>query len=202
MSAKELDGEIETKLSRFDEALDSIESKVVPFLKKPVSEMVPRLTPTENAKLNMTYSYALNALYYMLLKCQGVQPNDHPVKKDLDRVKRYMAKTLDVDKALKAKSQAQNASKSEGTSSSTTASTLAHNSKPTLKAKANTKAMTKSKVNPDRGDQVIASKEGAGSANAGEKVSSSTKKSPEKKRKQVVASANKKKGKKKKRRKK
>lgn len=60
--------------------------------------MVPRLTPTENAKLNMAYSYTLNALYYMLLKTQGVSPEGHPVKKDLERVKRYMVKTQEAEK--------------------------------------------------------------------------------------------------------
>lgn len=107
MSKNELDEDLEAKLNRFEEALGSIEAKVAPFLKKPVNEMVPRLTPTENAKLNMSYSYALNALYYMLLKCQGVSPNDHPVKKDLDRIKRYMAKTSAVDKTIKAKTAAE-----------------------------------------------------------------------------------------------
>mmetsp|Transcript_2578 Transcript_2578/g.3270 ORF Transcript_2578/g.3270 Transcript_2578/m.3270 type:complete len:155 (-) Transcript_2578:1496-1960(-) len=96
-----LHGEMEKKFARFNQALSSIENEVAPFVSSPLGEIVPRLSSVENAKLSMAYSYSINALFYMYLKTQGVSPSDHPVKKDLERIKRYMAKTIAMDKTLK-----------------------------------------------------------------------------------------------------
>ena len=84
--------EVKKALDNFDKALDNIEKVVKPFVKNPVKDVIPKLEPLENAKLNVAISYSLNSLFYMYLKTQGSNPNNHPVKQDLERVKRYMEK--------------------------------------------------------------------------------------------------------------
>jgi hypothetical protein len=89
-------------LDRFDEALSAIEHTVRPLLDVPVKDVVAQLDSLATAKLNLAYSYSMNSLFYMFLKVQGVSPQGHPVRAELERVKRYMSKTLateaEVDK--------------------------------------------------------------------------------------------------------
>jgi hypothetical protein len=81
-------------LDRFDEALSAIEHTVRPLLDAPVKDVVAQLDSLATAKLNLAYSYSMNSLFYMFLKVQGVSPQGHPVRAELERVKRYMSKTL------------------------------------------------------------------------------------------------------------
>jgi hypothetical protein len=89
-------------LDRFDEALSAIERSARPLLDAPVKDVVVQLDALGTAKLNLAYSYSMNSLFYMLLKVAGVSPQGHPVRAELERVKRYMSKTMateaEVDK--------------------------------------------------------------------------------------------------------
>mmetsp|Transcript_4299 Transcript_4299/g.6363 ORF Transcript_4299/g.6363 Transcript_4299/m.6363 type:complete len:175 (+) Transcript_4299:154-678(+) len=108
-----LPAEIDGVLNRFDKALTNIEKKLEPFTDTPVKEIEQKLKATEKAKLNLVYSYTLNSLFYMYLKIQGVSPQNHPVRRELDRVKRQMVKTVKLEKQLESKS-AKNESESKG----------------------------------------------------------------------------------------
>lgn len=46
----------------------------------------------ERAKLNLVLAYALNSLFYIFLRTQNVNPANHPVRKELQRVQAYMEK--------------------------------------------------------------------------------------------------------------
>mmetsp|Transcript_7702 Transcript_7702/g.8840 ORF Transcript_7702/g.8840 Transcript_7702/m.8840 type:complete len:173 (-) Transcript_7702:59-577(-) len=100
--------DMKKKMEVFDKALTMIEKRVSPFVSSPLDEVMSQLTPVENAKLNMAYGYAINSLFYMYLKTQGVSPDEHPVKKDLERIKRYMAKTMAADKKTQDKDSLSN----------------------------------------------------------------------------------------------
>ncbi|XP_022206397.1 nuclear nucleic acid-binding protein C1D-like [Nilaparvata lugens] len=38
-------------------------------------------------------SFTVTSLFYAYLKTQGIDPNEHPVKQELDRIKTYIAKS-------------------------------------------------------------------------------------------------------------
>jgi exosome complex protein LRP1 len=88
-------------LDRFEGALGKIEEKLNPFLSMPSKELVGQLSPEANAKLNLAYSYGLNSLFYMHLKTQGVDTQQHPVKTEMERVKRYMLRTKEMEEKNK-----------------------------------------------------------------------------------------------------
>ena len=55
-----------------------------------------RLDALGNAKLRIAMAYGISSLYYMLLRTQGENPLQHPVKGELDRIKGYVQKTQKV----------------------------------------------------------------------------------------------------------
>mmetsp|Transcript_11239 Transcript_11239/g.21944 ORF Transcript_11239/g.21944 Transcript_11239/m.21944 type:complete len:183 (-) Transcript_11239:1433-1981(-) len=105
MTTSSLPTEIQGVLDRFDQALTRIEERVQPFVEKPRKDVAQDLSATENAKLNLVYGYSLNSLFYMYLKTQGVSPKEHPVRRELDRVKRYMGKTMQMEERAKKQKQ-------------------------------------------------------------------------------------------------
>jgi exosome complex protein LRP1 len=55
-----------------------------------------RLEALGNAKLRIAMAYGIGSLYYMLLRTQGENPLQHPVKGELDRIKGYVQKAQKV----------------------------------------------------------------------------------------------------------
>eukprot|EP00515_Schizochytrium_aggregatum_P000052 CAMPEP_0202038376 /NCGR_PEP_ID=MMETSP0962-20130828/9097_1 /ASSEMBLY_ACC=CAM_ASM_000488 /TAXON_ID=4773 /ORGANISM="Schizochytrium aggregatum, Strain ATCC28209" /LENGTH=179 /DNA_ID=CAMNT_0048602531 /DNA_START=14 /DNA_END=553 /DNA_ORIENTATION=+ len=94
--------EVAGVLDQFDRALTAIEERVSPYLEKPFKDSIAEMDAIETSKLNLAYSYTMNSLYYMFLKVHGVSPQGHPVRAELDRVKKYMAKTLATENEVHA----------------------------------------------------------------------------------------------------
>merc|ERR1712010_250218 len=62
------------------------------MLSKPLKELSAGLPPLEAAKLSVVGAFAINTLFYIYLKTQGVDPAQHPVIQELERVKGYFKK--------------------------------------------------------------------------------------------------------------
>lgn len=92
-SADALPTEAEEALDTFDAALADMQSSLHPILTQAalLSELDER-DPLAAAKLRVTLAYAINALFFMLLKTQGESPASHPVTEELARVRTYMDK--------------------------------------------------------------------------------------------------------------
>jgi exosome complex protein LRP1 len=88
----ELPKEITQSLQDLDATITSLEKILEPFFKENLADIMQRLSPLEAAKLNICMAYAVNTLYYLFLKTQGVSPAEHPVKKELERVRLYIQK--------------------------------------------------------------------------------------------------------------
>jgi len=67
-------------------------------LSQDISDISNRIAPSENAKLFAALSYALSSLYWTYLRATGVNPLDHPLKTELERVKTAMMK---IEQAIK-----------------------------------------------------------------------------------------------------
>lgn len=59
-------------------------------------------TSFEKAKLDLTVVYTLNSLFWIYLSTKGVNVREHPIKKELDRLKSYMMRAKEVEDKEKA----------------------------------------------------------------------------------------------------
>ncbi|CAM9222630.1 unnamed protein product [Chrysoparadoxa australica] len=92
-------GEVEAgmeELLSFENALEHIEESLMPLTRVSHSEIVTLLAKDEAAKLNVALAYAAASLFYMHLRSKGVDPKNHPVKGELDRIQRYMVKLKSI----------------------------------------------------------------------------------------------------------
>ena len=81
-------------------ALDHIEQSLGPLLELDRKQVVSSLTPLENAELNLALAYAVDSLFYVWLRAKNCATEDHPVKKELGKVKLYMDKVKKAKAAL------------------------------------------------------------------------------------------------------
>jgi len=79
-----------------DAALSAIETHLAPYFAVPREETQATLAPIDQAKLNIVTAYSINTLYYIYLRTRGMNPNDHPVKQELERVKLYIKKIKEL----------------------------------------------------------------------------------------------------------
>merc|ERR1712196_405219 len=79
-------------ISQLDACVGDIEALLQPMLSQPIKELTGGLPPLEAAKLSVVGAFAINTLFYIYLKTQGVDPAQHPVMQELDRVKSYFKK--------------------------------------------------------------------------------------------------------------
>eukprot|EP00299_Pterocystis_sp_00344_P009329 c3895_g1_i1.p1 GENE.c3895_g1_i1~~c3895_g1_i1.p1 ORF type:complete len:192 (+),score=26.92 c3895_g1_i1:31-576(+) len=82
-------------VSQLESNLSELESTLNELLESNFEEV--RNDQAVVARLNVALAFALNSCFFMLLKTQGVSPKEHPVKKELDRIKTYISKLNDLD---------------------------------------------------------------------------------------------------------
>lgn len=92
--------EIDEYLTGFDTSLGSVNDVVQKLLA--VSRSDQKLDPLEQAKLDLMSVYALNSLFWMYLVTQGVNPKDHGIKQELERIRTYMNKVKEITDRKKA----------------------------------------------------------------------------------------------------
>lgn len=93
-----LPAEVKSNLSELSTHLDSIEQQLEVLLAhESLAALNAELPAADALKVNTAVAYTLHALYYTLLRTQGQDPTDHPVKNEIERVRTYVNK---VTKAL------------------------------------------------------------------------------------------------------
>ncbi|ESO96465.1 hypothetical protein LOTGIDRAFT_203791 [Lottia gigantea] len=100
-SATDMPSELKDKFSELDSLLTDIETNFQPLLQTSLIEMTEKLNALERAKMDLVAVYSLNSLFWMYLNISGINPKDHPIKQEMDRIKEYMARVKEIqDKAL------------------------------------------------------------------------------------------------------
>ncbi|XP_047677102.1 nuclear nucleic acid-binding protein C1D-like [Tachysurus fulvidraco] len=61
-----------------------------------------KLDPLEQAKVDLLSAYALSSLFWMYLVTQGVNPKDHGIKQELERIRTYMNRIKEITDKKKA----------------------------------------------------------------------------------------------------
>mmetsp|Transcript_38820 Transcript_38820/g.62201 ORF Transcript_38820/g.62201 Transcript_38820/m.62201 type:complete len:88 (+) Transcript_38820:176-439(+) len=52
----------------------------------------------ESATLHTSLAFTINSLFHMYLKTEGVDTKNHPIKQELDRVKKYIKRVKNLEK--------------------------------------------------------------------------------------------------------
>ncbi|XP_062375926.1 nuclear nucleic acid-binding protein C1D [Sardina pilchardus] len=92
--------EIEEYLTGFDTSLGSVDGVVQKLMTASRNEQ--KLDPLEQAKLDLMSAYALNSLFWMYLVTQGINPKEHGIKQELERIRAHMNKVKEITDRKKA----------------------------------------------------------------------------------------------------
>ncbi|KAI8089199.1 uncharacterized protein BX664DRAFT_332403 [Halteromyces radiatus] len=77
--------------------VDAIERHLEPLLKKDLVDTYNTLPINEKCQLDMVLAYAINTLYYMYIRTQGQNPQQHDIYTELKRVQQYIAKIKEAE---------------------------------------------------------------------------------------------------------
>ncbi|XP_031557976.1 nuclear nucleic acid-binding protein C1D-like isoform X2 [Actinia tenebrosa] len=92
----DLPEEVTDALESFHEALGKVDDTFKPLLETSIEDIKEKLEPLECAKLDLVLAYAINSMFWMYLITQGINPKEHPVRQELDRIKKYMGKVKEA----------------------------------------------------------------------------------------------------------
>lgn len=78
-------------LDSLDGSIEQLEDKLHGIITKSLDEVIaPIESPIEKIEVYNNYSYVLVSIIYAYLKSSGVNTDNHPIMKELERVKVYM----------------------------------------------------------------------------------------------------------------
>ncbi|KAI8487664.1 DNA-binding protein c1d [Branchiostoma belcheri] len=93
--------EIHAGLVAFSDSLKAVDDVFKPFLQMALEDL-EKLEALDQAKLHLTAVYAINSLFWIYLTTQGIDPKDHPIKSELDRIRSYMNRVKEIEVKRKA----------------------------------------------------------------------------------------------------
>ncbi|KAJ0422122.1 Sas10/Utp3/C1D family-domain-containing protein [Aspergillus carlsbadensis] len=79
-------------LEQLDDNVDQLEEVLAPILRSTVVETSKKLPVLDKAKFHVMITYALESLIFSYLRLHGVNAKEHPVFRELTRVKQYFEK--------------------------------------------------------------------------------------------------------------
>ena len=96
-----LDSKVLARVQAVSTQLEGVRAHLAPLLKLPVQSTLASMQPMDRARLQVAIGFAINALMFIYLKTKGENPTDHPVKKELDRVRLYLKKIKSTEATIK-----------------------------------------------------------------------------------------------------
>ncbi|KAM6956096.1 nuclear nucleic acid-binding protein C1D [Aplochiton taeniatus] len=100
--AEDYPSEIDDQLKGFELSAGAINSMVQTMLSMPRNELLTKLDPLDQAKLDLMSVYTLNSLFWMYLVTQGINPKEHGIKQELERIRTYMNRVKEITDRRKA----------------------------------------------------------------------------------------------------
>ncbi|XP_013917957.1 PREDICTED: nuclear nucleic acid-binding protein C1D isoform X1 [Thamnophis sirtalis] len=94
--------EIHDYLVAFETAVGSVDAVLKTMMSISRSELLQKLDPLEQAKVDLVSAYTLNSMFWVYLATQGINPKEHPVKQELERIRTYMNKVREIEEKKKA----------------------------------------------------------------------------------------------------
>ncbi|XP_069706220.1 nuclear nucleic acid-binding protein C1D isoform X2 [Phaenicophaeus curvirostris] len=102
INMEEYPTEIHDYLAAFEKSLGSVDEMLKTMMSVSRSELLQKLDPLEQAKLDLVSVYTLNSMFWVYLATQGINPKEHPVKQELERIRTYMNKVKEIADKKKA----------------------------------------------------------------------------------------------------
>ncbi|OJD28568.1 hypothetical protein ACJ73_00009 [Blastomyces percursus] len=84
-------------LEQLEDNIDDLEDVLEPLLAQPLSTTTQKMPVLDKAKLHVLITYAIESMVFSYLRLQGVNAKEHPVYKELTRVKQYFDKIKAVE---------------------------------------------------------------------------------------------------------
>ncbi|KAI0475807.1 Sas10/Utp3/C1D family-domain-containing protein [Xylariaceae sp. FL0804] len=84
------------QLERLDDELDNLEEALQPLMGG-VSDVASKLPLLDKAKLYVLVTYAIESMLFSSLRLNGVNAKEHPVFKELTRVRQYFEKIANIE---------------------------------------------------------------------------------------------------------
>ncbi|XP_069000355.1 nuclear nucleic acid-binding protein C1D [Embiotoca jacksoni] len=94
--------EIDEQLTGFDSSVNSVKTMLDKLMSMPRKEPQQKLDPLDQAKLDLMSAYTLNSLFWMYLVTQGLNPREHAIKQELERIRTYMNRVKEITDKKKA----------------------------------------------------------------------------------------------------
>ncbi|KAI5309973.1 hypothetical protein KEM55_002014 [Ascosphaera atra] len=85
-------------LEELEDSLDDVEDVLEPLLKQALAATTQKMPVLDKAKLHVVVTYAIWSLLFNYLKLNGTNVKEHPIFKELTRVKQYFQKIEDAEK--------------------------------------------------------------------------------------------------------
>ncbi|XP_040409114.1 nuclear nucleic acid-binding protein C1D [Cygnus olor] len=102
INTEEYPTEIHDYLKTFEKSLSSVDEMLKTMMSVPRCELFQKLEPLEQVKLDLVSAYTLNSMFWVYLATQGINPKEHPVKQELERIRTYMNKVKEIADKKKA----------------------------------------------------------------------------------------------------
>ncbi|XP_075412162.1 nuclear nucleic acid-binding protein C1D [Tenrec ecaudatus] len=94
--------EIHDYLSAFETSIGAVEEMLKTMMSVSRNELLQKLDPLEQAKVDLVSAYTLNSMFWVYLATQGVNPKEHPVKQELERIREHMNRVKEITDKKKA----------------------------------------------------------------------------------------------------
>ncbi|XP_071385718.1 nuclear nucleic acid-binding protein C1D [Centroberyx affinis] len=102
IQAEDYPTEIEEQLTGFESSVTSVKTMLQTLMSMPRNDLLQKLDPLDQAKLDLMSAYTLNSLYWMYLVTQGINPREHGIKQELERIRTYMNRVKEITDKKKA----------------------------------------------------------------------------------------------------
>uniref|UniRef100_A0A3Q2QI87 Nuclear nucleic acid-binding protein C1D n=1 Tax=Fundulus heteroclitus TaxID=8078 RepID=A0A3Q2QI87_FUNHE len=94
--------EIDEQLTTFDSSANAVKAMLEKLMSLSRNDLVQKLDPLDQAKLDLMSVYTLNSLFWMYLVTQGINPREHGIKQELERIRTYMNRVKEITDKKKA----------------------------------------------------------------------------------------------------
>ncbi|XP_044146758.1 nuclear nucleic acid-binding protein C1D [Bufo gargarizans] len=102
MTTEDYPMEIHEYLVAFNDSVSTVDDMLNKMISVSRSELLQKIDPLEQAKLDLASAYTLNSLFWIYLTTQGVNPKEHAVKGELERIRSYMNRVKEITDRKKA----------------------------------------------------------------------------------------------------
>ncbi|CAM9302858.1 unnamed protein product, partial [Lampetra planeri] len=100
--AEDYPQEIDDQLKDFDSSVSSVKTMLDKLMSMSRNDLLQNLDPLDQAKLDLMSVYTLNSLFWMYLVTQGVNPREHGIKQELERIRTHMNRVKEITDKKKA----------------------------------------------------------------------------------------------------